>query len=142
MGRRISFLLVGLWLLASCLFNVAALRLVIRDAFWLFAGLYAGLDRWRDAQFLIGLIFVLWVIALLVRGARLGHTLAVVLLLGSCCIIVVQLLFDLIFLLQGAPHYPRPIGWVLFGVFILLNLASLRALAIRKTGQFVEHPTP
>jgi hypothetical protein len=132
MGRRIGLLWVGLWLLASCLFNVASLRLVIRDAFWLFAGLYAGLDRWRDTQFLLAIIFVLWVIVLLVRGARLGHTLAVVLLLGSCCTIVVQLLFDLIFTLQGTPHYPQPLGWAVIGVFVLLNLVCLRALVIRK----------
>ncbi|MCE0497581.1 MAG: hypothetical protein LV481_06515 [Methylacidiphilales bacterium] len=131
MSRRIGLGLIALWLLLSLPFNVAILKQLIRTAYALFAGLYAGLDRWIPAQYGVATVFVLWVIVFLLWPARIGRTLTVVLLAGSCCAIAGQLLLDTIYALRGYLCYPVPLGWAIFGAILVLNLVCLRALAVR-----------
>jgi hypothetical protein len=132
MSDRAKRALVALWLFLTVPINVAMLKHLIRDAFRLIAGLYAGLDRWQAVQYIVALIFVLWVIIWLVRGSKHGHTLAVVLLLGSCCIIVGQILLDMVCTISGDLYWPRPLGWAMFGAIVSLNLICLRTLTGKK----------
>ena len=132
MSERLKLGLVSLWLFLSFPFNVIMLKVLIRDVFWLTASLDAGLDRWLAAQFLLAMVFVLGVEALLLMGVRLGRTLAVVLLLGSCCAIAGSLLLDMVYSVHHLPFHRRLIGGIICGVVVLLNMVCLRALAVRK----------
>jgi hypothetical protein len=130
MSERLKRSLVAFWLFLSFPLNVAELKHLIRNLFSM-ASMYAGLNRWIVAQYFLALIFVLWIIVQLMRETRQGHTVAVALVMGSCCTLIGQLLMDMIYRLSGHPLSWRPVGFLIFGAIFLLNLACLRVLITR-----------
>jgi len=124
-SERTKSILVSLWLFICIPFNVATLRHLIRDVFELVAHLDAGLGRYLTVQYLLAVIFVVWVITLLLRHMKFGRRLAVVLLLGSCCEVVGLLFTAAVFAFQGTPHWPTLVGWVVLGVVLLVNIVCL-----------------
>ncbi len=127
MTRRIGPGLIALWLLLSLPFNLAVLKELIRAAFWAAAGLYAGLDRWLWTQYLLATIFILWTAALLVWPAKLGRTLTVTVLTGSCAAMAGLILAEL-----PNRNLP-PVQGAVAGAIVALNLICLRALTRRET---------
>jgi hypothetical protein len=122
MSERAKLILISLWLLLSIPFNVASLKQVVRGAFWLGAHLTAGLDRLNWLQYLFAAIFVLTVVVLFLCRIKIGRTLIVVLLLGSCCIMGMHVLVDL------AIRASLPAHWIMMGIIVLIDVGCLRAL--------------
>jgi len=89
MGRRISLVLIALWLLLSLPFNLAALKQLIQTVFtdgsdfpntlWVNSGLPADL---------VFAFFILCVAGLLIWLIKIGRTLTVTLLAGSCVLML------------------------------------------------------
>jgi hypothetical protein len=131
MRETLKLILISLWLFVSFPLNFATLRHLVRDAFFYLAHLNARLTDHLLLQYLLATIFVVWVMVVLLRGYKLGRTLAIVLLLGSCCEIVALLLIDLVHVFETPPGWPNPIGMVIVCATLLLNIVCLFALRQR-----------
>jgi hypothetical protein len=133
MRGRITLILISLWLFLSLPFNVVTLKLLIRYAFWQIAHLSAGLDRALWLQHLLATIFIAAVAVLLVRRDKIGRTLAVVVLLGSCCEMLGFFLCAAAFALLGGPYAfgANPKALMIVAATFLLNVTCLLALRQR-----------
>lgn len=128
---RTKSILISLWLLLSCPFNFAILRILIRDVFRSAFHLDAGLSNYLLLQFLFALIFVLGVIYFFLRGYQLGRTLAIVLLAGSSCEMIAILLIGLAYLALAPSRAGTLTGFAINTLILLINLACLYALRQR-----------
>jgi len=128
MSSRIKLILISLWLFISFPFNLVLLKHLIRDVYWLAAHANAGLERYRPLHYLLVGIFVLVVIILLLRKSKLGRTLSIVLLVGSCCEMVAFALIGIPFAMEGTPNWPTLSGFALISVVLVINILCLRSL--------------